>query len=98
MITCKSCSKQYVGETKDPLNIRINGHRSSIYTNDQESPIGPHFNLPGHSWHDMSVIAIETNSTWSDRERQDKEKFWQHQLKTFMPHGLNKSADFFNLT
>ena len=43
LITCKSCSKQYVGETKDPLNIRINGHRSSIYTNDQESPIGPHF-------------------------------------------------------
>ena len=27
LISCGKCGKQYVGETKGPLNIRMNGHR-----------------------------------------------------------------------
>ena len=27
LISCGKCGKQYVGETKGPLNIRTNGHR-----------------------------------------------------------------------
>ena len=27
LMSCGKCGKQYVGETKGPLNIRMNGHR-----------------------------------------------------------------------
>ena len=30
LIECNLCNKQYVGETKNPLHIRLNGHRHDI--------------------------------------------------------------------
>ena len=32
LIECKCCRLQYVGETKNPLHIRLNGHRNDINT------------------------------------------------------------------
>ena len=32
LIQCSNCGLQYVGETKNPLHIRMNGHRSDINT------------------------------------------------------------------
>lgn len=33
LISCKKCGKQYVGQTRQPLHKRLNGHRSSIVNN-----------------------------------------------------------------
>ena len=43
MIQCKKCGLQYVGETENPLHIRINGHRSDIRTKKLEKPVASHF-------------------------------------------------------
>lgn len=93
LISCKVCSKQYVGETGD-LRRRINNHRSTIKTKKVKEPVGEHFNTSGHKWEDMTVLVIDHNPHWTDAERKSKEKFWMHRLKSFRPDGMNKQMDF----
>jgi hypothetical protein len=74
LISCKACSKQYVGEPGDLLR-RINNHRSTIKTKKTKEPVGVHFNLNGHKWENMTVVVIDHNLHWTDAERKNKEKF-----------------------
>ena len=97
LITCGVCGKQYVGETKDKLNMRVNNHRSSITTNKMDLPVGRHFNSDNHSWEDMIVVAIDHDSSWTTEQRVAKENFWQHLLLTIEPQGLNKAMDAFKM-
>ena len=41
LIQCRKCGLQYVGETANPLHIRMNGHRSDIHTRRQTNPWQP---------------------------------------------------------
>ena len=46
LISCGKCGKQYVGETKGPLNIRMNGHRYDWrHKRFERSPTAEHFCL-----------------------------------------------------
>ena len=38
LMSCGKCGKQYVGETKGPLNIRMNGHRDDWRQKDLKDP------------------------------------------------------------
>ena len=50
LISCGKCGKQYVGETKGPLNIRMNGHRDDWrHKRFEISPVGQHFCDSGKS-------------------------------------------------
>ena len=98
LITCRVCKKQYIGETEDGLNMRINNHRSSITTKKMHLPVAQHFNLDHHSWEDMIVVPIDHNSTWTTDQRVAKENFWQYTLKTIEPDGLNKRSDTLQLS
>ena len=57
-IICAHCGIIYVGETKVPLNKRINGHRYQINNNGNQL-LYQHFNQPDHSILSMSVIVLE---------------------------------------
>ena len=46
---CKCCHLQYVGETKNPLHIRLNGHRNDIKHHNIEKPVAAHFCSPNHT-------------------------------------------------
>ena len=59
LIKCRKCNKQYVGETENALHIRLNGHRSNVKTKKMEKPVAAHFNLPGHSMEDLTIVVIE---------------------------------------
>ena len=90
LVTCKRCSKQYVGETGRQLSDRINQHLSCIRLN-KPTPIGLRFNYADHTIKDFSIIAIEQfkDTTHSQVVRRAKEITWQNILQTAFPLGIN---------
>ena len=89
LISCKRCGLQYVGETENPLHIRMNGHRSDIRTKKLEKPVAAHFSLPGHSAEDLEVRGIEKIHSNNVQWRKQRESYWIFELKTLIPCGLN---------
>ena len=60
LIQCKKCKwAQYIGETQETLETRIGQHLGYISRNEQDKPVGRHFNLKGHSAADMEVLVLE---------------------------------------
>ena len=51
--------KQYVGKTQNPLHIHLNGHHFDIKNNKTEKSVAAHFNIPGHSLSDLTILVIE---------------------------------------
>ena len=95
LISCKSCGMQYVGQTKQPLHKRLNGHRATIRNNKLNTFLCQHFNSDKHSVHDLSVQIIDTVD-WEGRDVDEvadelnrKEDFYMKVLNTFYPLGLN---------
>lgn len=92
VIQCRKCGLQYVGETGQSLNQRMNSHRSDIKKVAEDKPISQHYNLPNHSANDLSVTVVEKifkDDTWLRRLR---ETFWIKHLDTLRPGGLNLDA------
>ena len=87
LISCGKCGKQYVEETKDPLNIRMNGHRDDWrHKRFERSPVGEHFCSSGHG----SVCCLDSNPEWSDNASKSRESYWIRRLNTLQPSGINK--------
>ena len=61
LISCSSCNKQYVGETKGPLNKRMNGHRDDWrHLRFERSPTAEHFHSADHDFlSHASVCCLE---------------------------------------
>ena len=92
LMTCNICNKQYVGETKLPINKRMNLHRSDWKTRKfNRSPVAEHFNEVGHSFDNVELCCIEANKRWSDTQRKARETYWIRRLNTLQPFGINKS-------
>ena len=86
LISCGKCGKQYVGETKGPLNIRIHGHRDDWrHKRFERSPVGEHFCI-SHA----SVCCLDSNPEWTDNARKSRESYWIRRLNTLQPSGINK--------
>ena len=92
LISYGKCGKQYVGETKGPLNIRMNGHRDDWrHKRFERSPTAEHFCLQGHDFlSHASVCCLESNSEWKDNARKSRESYWIRRLNTLNPSGINK--------
>lgn len=41
-LNCNFCNKQYIGQTTNPLRIRMTGHRFDIFHQNKERPISQH--------------------------------------------------------
>jgi len=92
-ITCQSCGIQYVGETKNTLMTRFQSHFWHINCKKTETPVGIHFNKPGHKGiHDVKIHVLDfihANPATSLELRLKTEKRWIHRLRTSEPLGLN---------
>ena len=90
LITCTKCRKQYVGMTTQKLNVRLNHHRTSIFTN-QRTYLHKHFD---HSLKNLTVQAIDkTNANpGAHNELRKLEKFWIKILQTYQSIGHNVST------
>ena len=104
-ITCLTCQKQYVGQTKRKLAARFQGHFYSIKnaieaTNKGErrpakDAVGLHFSRPDHNGvQDLKICVLDFIHLPPQSERALKlrlkiEKAWIHRLRCTAPHGLN---------
>ena len=95
LITCKICSKQYVGETTNKWRKRWNNY---IFNNNEakngnrhtQPKLHSHFLQPDH--HGLQEDAIvtlidKTNSVYP----KIRERFWIKKLQTLEPCGLNET-------
>ena len=89
LIQCKKCGLQYIGETENPLHIRINGHRSDINTRKTEKPVAAHFNQPDHCLQDLQVMGIEKIHTNDTTRRKLRESYWIFTMETLTPSGMS---------
>lgn len=88
LVACARCGKQYVGETSRALRDRLNDHLSNVRLRKQ-TPVGLHFNLPGHSLGDLQITGIERFQPGATSIRKAKELTWQNLLQTAHPLGIN---------
>ena len=89
LIECTKCRVQYVGESETALHIHMNGHRSDIKHCRLEKPVAKHFNLPGHSIDELTILVIEKIYRDNASFRRLKESLWIQTLWTLAPNGLN---------
>ena len=75
LLDCHVCGSQYVGESVQPFNKRMNGHRSDL-TKKTLLLVSKHFVSPGHSLDDFGrskIYIIDHNRSWKENQRQKKE-------------------------
>jgi len=95
-ITCKHCSGQYVGQTKNAIKERFKCHFYSITQPDKSNTaVGRHFSATDHNGlsnvtiHVLEFILSPSESPASQRTRDDLERTWIHRLVSTAPHGIN---------
>lgn len=100
LVTCSRCGIQYVGETSNGLNKRMNGHRYTI-RNKKMTLLAEHFsgNDEGCNITHFKVQPIERVSDDQKNvktSRLKRESFWIKELRTLTPYGLNDRLDSYN--
>ena len=102
LVQCKECDKQYIGETKRSLRCRVNNHRYDILNN-RKSSIAHHFNSGRCTFEDFQIIPIFKCPRLSNEEERTKyrkniERYFIKAFKTYLPYGMNVSAEKFKDT
>ena len=90
LLTCKTCSKQYAGSTGD-FRPRFNNYRCAHRNflkrkKAKQESFKAHFVEANHNGED----DWELTKTGNVEELIKRESFWQHELDTLQPNGLNE--------
>ena len=99
VITCSTCGIQYVGQTKNQILTRFQGHFNDI-THDHDTTVARHLNRCVNLNQTqslsreftitvMSFIKAPPESHLAKQLRDKEEKRWMRRLTTIMPSGLN---------
>ena len=80
---------RYIGETRRILKFRLAEHRGYVTTEDLSKATGEHFNAPGHSVSDISIVILEKVRSTDDLYRKEREKYFIRKFNTFYK-GLNR--------
>jgi hypothetical protein len=98
LISCSRCGIQYVGETSQKLNLRMNNHRSAIRAF-KNTILAEHFRGEGGCCINHCIVQpIEQidyigSSEDQKKKRLERETFWIKELRTLTPYGLNDRLD-----
>ena len=93
LISCKTCHKQYTGSSEE-FRARFNNYRCAHrnYCKNRkvkQESFHAHFADGAHSGEgDWEVRLIDQSDSTEDLRK--RESFWQHELDTFQPNGLNE--------
>jgi len=91
LLSCQECGHQYIGETGRPLHQRISGHRTTVRR--KEGIRGRRFAKEGHTFRIKIIerlVPIQGETEINLRQRrEERELFWQKELGTIWPFGLN---------
>ena len=97
LMTCTTCQIQYVGQTKNRLITRFQGHYHDIQ-HDNDTTVGRHFNRCPREFPskflglEISVLQFIRNPPDSKAgkiERDMEEKRWINRISSIVPRGLN---------
>ena len=93
LFTCKTCSKQYTGETTDQFRLRWNNYKSNDRKFKRGEPcmqehLFEHFYSDGHNGF-LEDVAITLIDKTDRRDPKNRENYWMRTLKTLAPEGLN---------
>ena len=91
---CHVCGSQYVGESVQPFNKRMNRHNRDL-AKKTLLPVGQHLVSPGHTMDNFGISKIniiDRNLSWKENQRQKRESLWIRELQTLHPEGINKKA------
>lgn len=87
-LECSICQKQYVGQTKNKILIRINQHYNDI-KHEAETPVARHWNLHTKSPPDFILHILQILHMDKLDNRLRWENIWMSRLYTQIPNGLN---------
>ena len=95
LISCTRCGIQYVGQTRQALHKRLNGHRHTLLKDSLDTYLCKHFNKSDHSFDDLSIQIIDCvdvqgiSMDEANALLNRKEDFYIKVLNTVYPLGLN---------
>ena len=95
MITCETCHKQYVGQTKNTITQTVHSHFYNIRHHKQTDAVGLHLSRVDNTGTKDARINIlelikpppQSNKTLDLRLK--IEQYWIHKLRCLTPRGLN---------
>ena len=95
LLQCAKCGMQYVGETGQPLHMRINGHRGDISNKRLDNkPVAQHFcTQPHHTIHHMQVAILDVLGRGDSVLRKIHESRRIREFGTAQPYGMNFRID-----
>ena len=97
LVYAAECTKHhllYVGQTKQKLSERFNGHRSDITCYPDRCELPNHFHTHGCDFDkDLRVTILEQHVTGSREIREFHEDKWILRLGTLAPNGMNKQVN-----
>ena len=93
LISCKTCHKQYTGSSEEfraQFNNQRCAHRNYCKSRKvKQGSFHTYFADDAHSGKgDWKVRLIDQSESTEDLRK--RESFWQHELDTFQPNGLNE--------
>ena len=94
-ISCKTCGKQYVGQTMNTVKKRFQGHFYLIKHKKEDHEVSRHFNQKSHNGlddveiHVLWFIKHDAKKDYTKNIRLKYEFDWIHCLRTQIPLGLN---------
>ena len=84
------CGPQFVGETGQPLHMKVSGHQYDIaHQKTEETPMAKHFNSREYVESEITVMFSEfaqSHDTCLDKLRESR---WMRTLGTSSPLGMN---------
>ena len=93
-LECNWCYIKYVGQTKNTIIDRFQGHIFHIKLNNN-TKVARHFHShsdhldPNMTIHILEYIRLPKDVPRSNSLRDNRELVWTHRLKTLIPNGLN---------
>ena len=96
LINCKNCHKQYIGESKQSLRYRADGHMTDILNEDNTKSVSNHFNSLFCSSDDFEITPIFVCPRLQTEEEMKQqrliiENYFIRLFKTYLPYGMNVS-------
>ena len=99
LLKCRICGEApCVGKAKTKFRARFNNYKSAHRSYRKKHKVSQkrfHENYEQHSHNgidDWQFTLIEQCET--HEQLKEREKFWQHRLKTFYPYGLNEKKEY----
>ena len=79
---------KYIGETDRTMRERFQEHKTYVNQKKLNKPTGEHFNSPGHTISNMTIIILEKVKVSDTLYRKEREKYLIRKFNSYY-NGMN---------